>query len=253
MFGYIFNLQRFSIHDGPGIRTTVFFQGCPLQCIWCHNPEGIPSHISVTGKEVLNGIRKYTVDGLFEEIMKDKVFFEESAGGITFSGGEPLMQAEFLIKILQKLKDQGIHTAIDTSGYAPSDIFQKVVSITDLVLFDLKIAETKKHKTYTGTDNDIIHQNLRYLLHSDIPMRIRVPLVNNITADNQNIAQLQKLLTGRNRIDIDLLSYHDLGKGKREKMGMGTNGNKLSAPESERLEEIRRIFDPDKFTVNLGG
>ena len=163
------------------------------------------------------------------------------------------MQSEFLIKMLHRLKKMGIHTAIDTSGYAPSEIFCKVVSITDLVLFDLKIAEIRKHKTYTGTDNSIIHQNLRYLLQSEIPMRIRIPLVNSITADNHNIERLQKLLTGRNMIDIDLLSYHDLGKGKREKMGMGTNGNKLTAPDPERLAEIRRIFDPEIFNVNLGG
>ncbi|HSG67914.1 MAG TPA: glycyl-radical enzyme activating protein [Bacteroidales bacterium] len=254
MYAYIFNLQRFSIHDGPGIRTTVFFQGCPLQCIWCHNPEGIPSHLDRPGNGSFQGsIKIYTIESLLEEILKDKAFFEESGGGVTFSGGEPLMQSEFLIKILKKLRSIGIHTAIDTSGYAPSNIFKEVVALTDLVLFDLKIIDNKKHRTYTGIDNSQIHKNLNYLIENKTPFRVRIPLVNNITADNKNLEKIKQLLKGDAKVDIDLLSYHDLGKGKREKMGMKTPAKALSAPSPHRLKEIHKLFDPASFNINMGG
>ncbi len=163
------------------------------------------------------------------------------------------MQADFLVATLKKLRKLGIHTAIDTSGYAPAPIFNKVVSITDLILFDLKIVENKKHKTYTGIDNGLILKNLQHLLESETAMRIRIPLVNTITADNKNLERIRDLLAGRENVEIDLLSYHDLGKGKRDQIGMQSPAIKLSAPSPERIDEIRRIFDPDKFTINLGG
>ena len=253
MYAYTFNLQRFSINDGPGIRTTVFFQGCPLQCIWCHNPEGIPTLLDDNGSDrFLNGIKRHTQESLLEEILRDKLFYEESGGGVTFSGGEPLMQAEFLTKLLRKLRKLGIHTAIDTSGYAPEDIFSKVIKLCDLVLFDLKIIDNKKHMLYTGIDNKLIQANLEHLMDSGIPYRIRIPLVNEITANNRNLEQIQHLLTSNKQVNIDLLSYHDLGRGKREKMGIRTT-EKLSAPSPGRLEEISDLFDRERFAVSFGG
>jgi len=253
MHAYIFNIQQFSIHDGPGIRTTVFFQGCPLQCAWCHNPEGIPQFLGDAERNISHtNIKKYSVDELLDVILKDKVFYEESGGGVTFSGGEPLMQTEFLITILKKLREMNIHTAVDTSGYAPSDIFNEVVSLTDLVLFDLKIIDNKKHELYTGTGNSLIHKNLQNLSDSKVPFRIRIPLVNEITAVDKNLSGIRKMLTGKGIIEIDLLSYHDLGKGKQQKMGQ-KGGNKLTAPDDKAIASIIDKFKSAGFKVNIGG
>jgi pyruvate formate lyase activating enzyme len=253
MHAYIFNIQQFSIHDGPGIRTTVFFQGCPLQCAWCHNPEGIPDYLEdAKGNINQPSIKKYSVDELLEALLKDKVFYEESGGGVTFSGGEPLMQTEFLLEMLKKLREQKIHTAVDTSGYAPEEIFNEVIGLTDLVLFDLKIIDKKKHLLYTGTGNSLVHRNLKQLSQSKTPFRIRIPMVNEITASDKNLEGITSLLQGKGDIEIDLLSYHDLGQGKQQKKGLKTNHN-LTAPDEKRIIEIRDKFRSSGFKVNIGG
>ncbi len=254
MYAYIFNIQHFSIHDGPGIRTTVFFQGCPLQCAWCHNPEGIPQFLENSeGNIEHTSIKKYTVDQLLEEILKDKVFYDESGGGVTFSGGEPLMQTAFLLEMLNKLRELEIHTTVDTSGYAPADIFNEVVGLTDLVLFDLKIIDNRKHQLYTGTGNSRIHSNLQYLTDNNIPFRIRIPLVNEITADDLNLDEIITMLKGKGDIIVDLLSYHDLAQGKQLKMGIKGGGNMLTAPDKKRITEIHDKLISHGFEVNIGG
>jgi len=254
MHAYIFNIQRFSIHDGPGIRTTVFFQGCPLQCVWCHNAEGIPQFLeSSKSDSIPAGIKKYTIDELMEEVLKEKVFYDESGGGVTFSGGEPLMQTGFLLEMLTKLRELQIHTAVDTSGYAPADIFKEVVDLTDLVLFDMKIVDGKKHNLYTGTDNSLIHTNLNFLCKNKIPFRIRIPLVNEMTADDENLESIALMLKDKGDIDIDLLSYHALGQGKHHKAGLKSSNTKLTAPDKARIEEIRNLFESFGFKVNIGG
>lgn len=253
MYAYIFNIQGFSIHDGPGIRTTIFFQGCPLQCVWCHNAEGIPPYFDNEEESKLpGGVQKYTVEELVDEILKDKVFYEESGGGVTFSGGEPLMQSEFLLSILKKLKDLNIHTVVDTSAYAPSEIFKKVIEFADLILFDLKIIDNAKHKSYTDTENELIHSNLLHMIEYGIPFRIRIPLVNEMTADDENLLNIAALLKNKGEINIDLLSYHDLGKDKWQRLGK-THTAKLSAPGKERLSEIRTLFESFGYHVNIGG
>jgi len=253
MHAYIFNIQRFSIHDGPGIRTTVFFQGCPLQCSWCHNPEGIPQHLESNGMDTgATTIKKYSIDQLLDEILKDRVFYEESGGGVSFSGGEPLMQTEFLLELLRKLKEEGIHTVVDTSGYAPTEIFKEVINLADLILFDLKIVDKKRHKLYTGTGNSQIHKNLKQLAKSKIPFRIRIPLVNEITADDRNLEGIAEMLSKLGGAEIDLLSYHDLGQGKQQKMGI-RNSNTLAAPDKNRIREIGDKFKSMGFKVNIGG
>ena len=206
MHAYIFNIQRFSIHDGPGIRTTVFFQGCPMGCVWCHNAEGIPHYLEKPhGKNEIgfSGLKKYTLKNLTEEIMKDRVFYDESGGGVTFSGGEPLMQPEFLIEILKKMKDLQIYTAVDTSGYALEKWFYEVAMLADLLLFDLKIVDNDLHIKYTGTDNIQVGKNLEYLIKQEIPFRIRIPLINEITATDKNLHDIISLLKNNNWIPID--------------------------------------------------
>lgn len=252
MHAYIFNIQRFCIHDGPGIRTTVFFQGCPLQCVWCHNPEGIPYDLSlgISGSNT----HEYGVDDLMTELMKDEVFFRESGGGITFSGGEPMMQADFLLRMLNLLARAGIHTTVDTSGYAPPEIFREVVSHAGLILFDLKIIDEQKHELYTSTGNELIMDNLKYLAKSRIPYRIRIPLVENVTASDENIRAIAKLLKDKGKVNIDLLSYHDLGKSKAGRNGSIQNRNlELKAPSSGRLKEIRSYLESFNYIVSTGG
>ncbi len=256
MHAYIFNIQGFSIHDGPGIRTTVFFQGCPLECIWCHNAEGIPQYVEKESGniEMSNpGLKKYTLEGLTEEIMKDKVFYDESGGGVSFSGGEPLMQAEFLIEILKKMKDLQIHTVVDTSGYAPGKIFSEVASLTDLLLYDLKIIDNDLHIKYTGKDNFQVIKNLEYLLKQKIPFRIRIPLINEITDTDKNLHDIISLLKDNSRIPIDLLPYHPLGEAKSNKLWDSGKWPKLSAPDDERLKEICQMFETNGFNVRVGG
>lgn len=254
MYAYIFNIQRFSIHDGPGIRTTVFFQGCPLQCVWCHNAEGIPLYYDKgDGTNLQKGVKKYALDDLVEEIMKDRVFYEESGGGVTFSGGEPLMQSVFLISILRRLKELNIDTVVDTSGYAPTEIFNEVCELADLVLIDLKIANSGKHKAYTDTENVLIHTNLKHLTDHSIPFRVRIPLVNELTADDENLINIAELLKDGKEINIDLLSYHDLGKEKWQKSGLMPTHRTLSAPDKKRLAEIKALFKSYGYNVNIGG
>lgn len=255
MHAYIFNIQRFSIHDGPGIRTTVFFQGCPLQCIWCHNPEGIPQYFEKQGaEEDVRRILKYSPGMLLKEVLRDKVFFEESGGGVTLSGGEPLMQSGFLLHFIEKLKKENIHVTVDTSGYAPHDIFRKVCEMADLILFDIKLIDNEKHALYTGTKNQPIHENLEYLTNQSTPFRVRIPLINEITATEDNLEEIVTLLRGKNNISIDLLSYHNLGAFKQQKPGLKRTKNiKLTAPSPEQLQEIHSLLTSNEFDVSFGG
>jgi pyruvate formate lyase activating enzyme len=253
MYAYIFNIQRFSIHDGPGIRTTVFMQGCPLQCIWCHNPEGIPQYLVKVDNELPQGIMKYTPDELITEVMKDRVFFETSGGGVTFSGGEPVMQGEFLLEMLSRLSKLGIHSCVDTSGHAPEDLFIRVVRQAGLILFDLKIIDNKKHEQYTATGNSLILKNLETLMNSGTPFRVRIPLINEINANDETITAIARMLEGKGKIDVDLLSYHDLGQAKRQRACTEGPAMKLTAPDDERLEEISMIFRQYGHNVYIGG
>ena len=163
------------------------------------------------------------------------------------------MQTGFLLEMLKKLRELHIHTAVDTSGYAPADIFKEVVDLTDLVLFDMKIVDGKKHNLYTGTDNSLIHTNLNFLCKNKIPFRIRIPLVNEMTADDENLESIALMLKDKGDIDIDLLSYHALGQGKHHKAGLKSSNTKLTAPDKARIEEIRKLFESFGFKVNIGG
>ena len=167
MTGYVFDIKKFAIHDGPGIRTTVFLKGCPLRCWWCHNPESIKQikideNNSCTASET-SIVRKYSVNELLKIIQKDLIFYDESDGGVTFSGGEPLIQIDFLELILQKCKSEYIKTAIDTCGYVKTESFERIYKYTDLFLYDLKLFDDELHRKYTGVSNNLIKENLEFL------------------------------------------------------------------------------------------
>lgn len=203
--GLIFDIRRFTVHDGPGIRTTVFFKGCPLSCWWCHNPESqdFKSENSIRNL-VLEGMKfKHTettgnfmtVDEVMAEMERDRIFYEESGGGVTFSGGEPMMQESFLFALLQAAKSKGIHTALDTSGYANPKAMQHIAPLVDLFLYDLKIMDDALHRKYTGVSNKMILENLKFLYGSGKQVILRFPVIPGITDTPENIGQIKEFIS----------------------------------------------------------
>ncbi|MDZ7319979.1 MAG: glycyl-radical enzyme activating protein [candidate division KSB1 bacterium] len=263
-----FNIQQFSTEDGPGIRTTVFMKGCPLRCVWCHNPEGASPHLdlvwydtrciaareclrvcpenaltltpsgmvidrkrcTVCGKcaeqcpasalEIIG--KEWTVDELLAELLKDKVFYETSGGGITFSGGEPMMQTDFLCEILPRCKEAGLHVALDTCGAVSAERYQRVIEWIDLVLFDLKIMDDARHRAATGVGNELILNNVRLLAMRGVPMWIRTPIIPGYTDDRANIEAIARFI--RDNLPTverwDLLAYTNLGKPKYHRLDL---------------------------------
>ncbi len=245
----LFDIKEFAVHDGPGVRTTVFFKGCPLRCIWCHNPEGLSSSkqlmiqhsrcracgkcreacthetcrpfgrclyacpdalIRVCGQDI-------TADALYARLMRDADFLRDSGGGVTFSGGEPLMQYRFLLTMLQRLRESGVHTAIETSGYAAPSVFRTVASQTDYVIMDLKLADPVLHKQYTGVDNADILANAAWLCASGILHEFRTPLIPGITDTEENLRALKEIAGDS---PYELLPYNTLAGAKYPMLDM---------------------------------
>jgi pyruvate formate lyase activating enzyme len=300
MKGMIFDIKRFAIHDGPGIRTTVFFKGCSLRCQWCHNPEGQEpkpeiairesrcqqecreclsacpkgaisknektalidrAKCDLCGKcrdvcvyEALEVIgREVTVDEVVEEVEKDRVFFDESNGGITFSGGEPLMQPDFLEALLERFKKQGVRQTVDTSGYAPFETLERVSRNADLFLYDIKLMDEKKHKEYTGVSNQIILDNLKKLAEKEKKIVIRIPVVPGINDDRENIQKTAEYLLSLKEIKyINLLPFHRGGADKAERLGKKSLAGSIPSPAAEKMEEIRKTLSNFGFLLEKG-
>jgi len=223
MKGVIFDIKRFAVHDGPGIRTTVFLRGCPLRCSWCHNPES-----QGFGVETLEGRdgpihvgREVTVDELSAEIERDVSFFDESGGGVTFSGGEPLSQPEFLAGALDRCGELELHRVVDTSGYAPREVLLEVAERTDLFLYDLKPAGAASHLEQTGVETGLIHDNLRALCETAAAIQLRVPVIPGITDTAENLAALKDIVASLPReLPLKLLPYHRAAMDKYPRFGM---------------------------------
>ena len=219
--GIVFDIKEFAVHDGPGIRTTVFLKGCPLRCAWCHNPEGIspkPQMMTSPAGQRMVG-EEYTSEALAALLNSQADTLRRNEGGVTFSGGEPLMQAAFVAEVLDQLQD--IHTLLDTSGYATEKAFRQVAGKVDLIHFDLKLIDTEAHERYTGVGNAMIVRNLRMLPQIGKSFVIRVPLVPTVTDTNANltaIADTVRDLAGLVR--VDLLPYNHAAGGKYEAAGM---------------------------------
>ena len=193
--GFIFDIKKFAIHDGPGIRTTVFLKGCVMDCWWCHNPESQNLEpekiIKVNQLNIHETIdRKVSVDEVLEEVEKDRVFYEESGGGVTFSGGEALTQPEFLYSLLEKSKEKNIHTTLDTTGYVKWEILEKISNMVDLFLYDLKLFDDELHQKYTGVSNKLILENLLKLDANKNKIIIRIPIIPTLTDTEGNLEQL---------------------------------------------------------------
>ncbi len=263
--GLIFDLKRFAVHDGPGIRLTVFFKGCPMRCWWCHNPEGIKGRIQTAlkknkvGDNVIGTVeekvgRYITVDDLMEEIRKEIIFFDESGGGVTFSGGEPLAQIDFLETVLKECKDEEIHTALDTTGFCPRESLQRILGMVDLFLFDIKLLDDGVHKKYTGVSNQKILDNLRFLSVNNCNIKIRFPVIPEITDTEQNISQLKDLFMEMKSIrSLALLPFHNIAAGKYKRFGLD---NLLAGKHSlteKALIPLKEQFESLGLNVSIGG
>ncbi len=216
----VFSIEEFAIHDGPGIRTTIFLKGCPLRCAWCHNPEGIAPEPQYLYKKSGRTLCGYTMDSdtLAAQVFKNKDIYSLNEGGITLTGGEPLFQADFVIEFLQKIPS--IHAAVETSGYAPAPVFDKVISCVDLVLFDVKLTDPVLHKKYTGVDNRLILKNLEHLCASQKDFIIRVPLIPGVNDTEKNMQDVLSLVkNAKSLLRVELMRYHKTAGAKYAMIG----------------------------------
>lgn len=261
----IFDIKRFAVHDGPGIRTTVFLKGCPLRCAWCHNPESQqmkPVTVDVTrkvnGKSVA-GKRKYgeqmEVDQLVEKLLRDVPYFEESEGGVTFSGGEPLMQANGLLQLLEACKNHGLHTCVDTSGYASWEQFEAIVPFTDLFLYDLKNMDPELHFKYTGVDNERILTNADKLLDRGARLIFRIPIIPGINTSELELSALIDFLKERAKkmTEVNLLPYHRIAGNKYRRLQMKEHLADVDEPDQQLMHQVKEKFKRTGLEVIIGG
>ena len=261
----IFDIKRFAVHDGPGIRTTVFLKGCPLRCWWCHNPESqakepftIDIERKVNGKSIAGkktyGEQIESAD-LMDTILRDRHFYEESGGGVTFSGGEPLMQLNELEKLLKASKQNGLHTAVDTSGFAKREQFERIVDTTDLFLYDLKHMDPELHKKYTGVDNALIHANADFLLERGANIIFRIPVIPEVNTSVEEVARMIGFLKERKEHlnEVHLLPYHRIAENKYFRLRMKQPLQKLKEPDQSYMEQLKAEFEKSGLEVVIGG
>ena len=297
----IFDIKRYAINDGPGIRIVIFLKGCNLNCAWCHNPEGIsaetermyaPSKCIKCGTCVMactqralilisEGIvtdiglcklcgncaevcptkaielsgKPQTITEIMEEIEKERIFFDHSGGGVTFSGGEPLLHSDFLIELLDECGRRGIHRAVDTAGLANTDLLLEVAKRTDLFLYDLKMIDSERHQKWTGVPNEKILENLQALAESGANIIIRIPLIGNVNDDIENMTQTARFvstLAGQPKV-VNLLPYHKIAQNKYGKLGRPEDFKLLEEPTSAAQLRAIAIFQEFGIEANIGG
>lgn len=243
LYGIIFNIQKFSINDGPGIRTVVFFKGCPLRCGWCSNPESqepcIEKYPSRAPK--LEGERR-TVDEIMHVVMQDQPFYEESGGGVTLSGGEAMMQPEFAIELLKALKARGIHTAIETTGFASPAVFDRIVEHLDLLLFDIKHWDEEKHKAATKVSNAPILRNMKHAIAIGKDVLPRLPVIPNYNDSLNDALGFVKRLKEVGAQHVQLLPFHQFGENKYKMLGRGYAYAGMKSLHAEDLKDFQKIF-----------
>ena len=301
---YIFNIQKFSTHDGDGARTTIFFKGCPLRCMWCHNPEsqhyykelifhhhkctacgrcvakckqgansivdgkivfdrskctacGVCTDWCITEARELAG-KEYTVDALVKEAMKDKIFYEQSGGGVTLSGGEVMasQHMDYVEEVCRKLHENGVSVFIDTSGYTDYENLKRILPYVDVFLYDIKVRDPEGHKKYIGVDNSLILENLKKLSDEGAGLYIRLPIIQQVNATDEHIESVIHFLKENNihARQENLLPYHDIGKGKYASLDMEYHDDEMSVPVSELMEHFKSMFEEQGFNkVNIGG
>jgi pyruvate formate lyase activating enzyme len=241
----IFDIKRFAVHDGPGIRTTVFLKGCPLGCSWCHNPESQSVGVSVfegRGGPLKVG-RLVTVEELLRDIERDTLFFDESGGGVTFSGGEPLAQPDFLLAALARCGERAIHRTVDTSGYAPREVLLAAAARTELFLYDVKLLDEDAHREHTGVGVGLILGNLLALCETGVSIRLRFPVIPGITDTAANIDALGELVRSLpRRLPVDCLPYHAAAMDKYPRFGMEPPLPQTPEPTAAEMDAIRKAI-----------
>jgi len=298
--GLVFDIKKYAIHDGPGIRTTVFFKGCPLQCLWCHNPEswrgqvelgfrkgrcvgcgqcveacpheaislvenrpvtdvekcvlcGRCVDVCLAGARQIIG-RETTVSEVVAEVERDVIFYDQSGGGVTFSGGEPLMQPDFLLALLNQCRARNIHTAVDTSCYAEPEIVESVAKRADLFLCDLKHMDNEMHERFTGVGNNLILENIRLISQADRKIIIRIPIIPGFNDEAANIEATGKFaasLSGVGRIEI--LPFNRGGLEKSTRLTGEIKSMQIETPDEEQMSSIAQNLSKYVFEVNIGG
>jgi len=263
--GIIFDIKRYAIHDGPGIRTTVFLKGCAATCWWCHNPESQSSEIEKAVRnnrlddinyeetEIIG--KKMTVQEVMAEIQKDLVFYDESGGGVTFSGGEPLLQADFLRELLLACQLSGIQNTLDTTGYAPRDVFHSIIDHVDLFLYDIKFVDDQLHQKYAGVSNTVILDNLNTLIMMKKSIRLRLPIIPNFTDGEKNIDEIAKFILKLNPggMDIDMLPYHKIARHKYEKLNKEYLIGQTEVPSKLKMQQLKKTIEAFGHNVSIGG
>jgi pyruvate formate lyase activating enzyme len=300
MTGSVFNIQRFSVHDGPGIRTTVFLKGCPFHCPWCHNPESISTEreialradrcircgdcmtvcknnavyhengsyaihrelckkcgacveVCVSNARAVIG-NEMTTDEVMKEIRKDGTFYRQSGGGVTFSGGEPLLQHAFLLTLLQACQQEGIHTTVDTTGCTSAPVLKSIVEYVDLFLYDLKIVNDEKHRILTGVSNQLLLGNLQLLAEMNKKVIVRMPLLPGLNDDEENVRSLGDFVCSLTSIsEINILPYHRSGVEKYQRIGSEYQMESLAIPDQDMLQSVARTLHQYVPRVTIGG
>ncbi|PKN98876.1 MAG: glycyl-radical enzyme activating protein [Chloroflexi bacterium HGW-Chloroflexi-4] len=295
--GLIFDIKKYSINDGPGIRTTVFFQGCPLTCQWCHNPESQPNKpvllyranrcvlcgacaevcpqhaITLNGsadtdrkscktcgscaETCYNGARELSgcetsVEQVMSEVLRDTPFYEGSGGGVTFSGGEPLLQPRFLLELLCACRAHDLHTVVDTSGLATWEVIDSLRIYVDLFLFDLKMMDDKRHIEYTGVSNQLILNNLKKLAEAGSNITICIPLIPGINDDGDNLRASGEFIRSLPNItSVEIMGYHDLAAAKYEALGLAYQLKHLSAPDKSEMRRSAGLLEQVGLQVKI--
>ena len=266
MKGIIFSVKRYAIHDGPGIRVTFFMKGCPLSCWWCHNPEGISPEPLTIEKTDWIGERKfikketfgkfYDTNDILEILNKERVFINQSKGGVTFSGGEPMIQFDFLLEALETCKENGFHTTVDTSGYSTPERFKRIIPFTDLFLFDIKHLDTLKHKEFTGVPNEVILINYQLIAESGSDFIVRIPVVPGFNDDHDHLVKLKNFILGEEHDNlkmISLLPYHKIGSSKYKRFNIPYKMKNVEQPGTQRMKELKEYFSGSGVRVKVGG
>ena len=256
--GTVFDIKKFAIHDGPGIRTTVFLKGCPMGCWWCHNPEGQRVEPeSMTGgqndAEPLTIGTVMSVDQVIAEVEKDGLFYDESGGGVTFSGGEPLMQADFLTALLVRCRKRGIHTVLDTTGHADAATMAQVSPLVDLFLYDLKMMDDTRHRVYTGVSNARILTNLTDLVRAGRRVIIRFPMIPQINDTPDNLERLTTHMQDLGLRRVDILPYHGIHRQKYHRLGHPDRLGGVQTPRGEAIAQVKKFLESGGLSVNVGG